>query len=777
MSAIVPRRDFLKSSSAACTAFLLPFHFSGKVRALSISGSSIPSSFSPNAWLEVSSGGDVKIWCGKSEMGQGVRTSLPMIVAEELSCDWRRVEVVQADLEPKFGEQLTGGSGSVRGSYANLRKAGAAAREMLLSAAAAQWNVPRSECHAESGLVTHKPTQRKVAFEQLLAAASALPSPADPPLKNPSDFTLIGKATRRTDTKLKITGAAQFGIDVRVPGMLIAAVERSPVYGGTPRRFNADEVKSAPHVRAVLEVKSVHLTHQFGDTSGPGSRNYSSAGGAVVADSTWAAMQARKLLKIEWNEPPSASETTASLREKMLHLASEPGTVIRNDGNFDKAHAAAIRKIEGVYEVPFLAHATMEPVNCTAYVRGDSCELWPPTQIPGAAADAVASALGVPRERVKVHVTFIGGGFGRRLIQDYAVEAALISRDVGAPVQVVWSREDDIRHDFYRPAACHVLQAGLDAQGQLVSWRHRGSSPSIDTFYNGTGISPQAAAQVESLDFPALFIPNFRLEFNVAESNMPLGYWRSVSASGNQFVVSSFFDEAAHAVGRDPVEFLLAAFGPARKIPAGGETIDVGRRRAVIELAAEKSSWHKSLATGRGCGIAAAFGWGSYVAQVAEVTCDAKKGTLRVDRVVCAVDCGTAINPIGVKAQMEGAINFGLAQALKSEITVSNGRVQQSNFHDYEVLRMSDAPPHIEVHIVPNAEPPGGCGEPGVPPAAPAVANAIFAATGKRIRRLPNPRRRPARGLSGFLRVFIHAGICCRISICKGRSPWPSVSP
>jgi len=693
--------------------------------------------FSPNAWLELSTGGDIKIWCGKSEMGQGVRTALPMIVAEELSCDWRRVQVLQADLDPKYGEQLTGGSGSVRDSYSNLRRAGAAAREMLLSAAA-QWNVPRSECRAEYSLVTHAPTQRKLAFEQLFAAASALQPPADPPLKNPSDFVLIGKSTRRTDCPAKIAGAAQFGLDTRLPGMLVASVERSPVYGGTPRRFNADEVKSAPHVRAVIEVKPVHLTHQFGETSGPGSRNYSCSGVAVVADSTWATMQARKLLKVEWNEPPSASETTAGLREKMLRLASEPGTVIRNDGDFDKAQAASANKIEAVYEVPFLAHATMEPVNCTAHVRGDSCELWAPTQIPGAAAESVASALGIPRERVKVHVTFIGGGFGRRLIQDYAVEAALISRDTGTPVQVVWSREDDIRHDFYRPAACHVLQAGLDTQGQLVSWRHRGSSPSIETFYNGTGISPQAAAQVDSLDFPALFIPNFRLEFAVAESGMPLGYWRSVDASGNQFVLSSFFDEAAHTAGRDPVEFLLATFGPARKIPVrSGETLDVGRRREVIELAAEKAGWHKTLSAGRGRGIAAAFGWGSYVAQVAEVTCDAKKGALRVDRIVCAVDCGTAVNPLSVKAQMEGAINFGLAQALKSAITVSRGRVEQSNFHDYEVLRMSDAPPVIEVHIVPSAESPGGCGEPGVPAAAPALGNAIFAASGKRIRRLP----------------------------------------
>jgi isoquinoline 1-oxidoreductase subunit beta len=738
LSSNVTRRDFLKTSAAAGASLVLPFYWRSHAGRSASAASPPGASFAPNAWLEIAPDGEVKIWCGKSEMGQGVRTSLPMIVAEELCCDWRRVQVLQADLDPKFGEQLTGGSGSVRDSYQNLRKAGAAAREMLITTAAAQWNVPRSECRAESSFITHASTQRKFAYEKLIAAASTLQPPADPPLKNPSEFTLIGKPTRRTDTKLKITGAAKFGLDTRVPGMLFASVERSPVYGGTLRHSNADEVKSAPRVRAVIEVKSAHLTHQFGDTSGPGSRNYTCAGVAVVADSTWAAMQARKLLRVEWHEPPSASESTASLREKMVRLASQSGAVIRSDGDFEKSHAAAAKKIEAVYEVPFLAHATMEPVNCTAHFRDGECELWAPTQVSGAAADSVASALGIPRERVKVHVTFIGGGFGRRLIQDYAVEAALISREAGAPVQVVWSREDDIRHDFYRPAAVHVLHAGLDAQGELVSWRHRGSSPSIDIFYNGTGISPQAAAQVESLDFPALFVPNFRLEFAVVDTVMPLGYWRSVSASGNQFVLSSFFDEAAHAAGRDPLEFLLAAFGPARKIPVGdGQPLDVGRRRAVVELAAEKSDWHKPLSAGRGRGIAVGFGWGSYVAQVAEVTCDAKQGTLRVDRVVCAIDCGIAVNPLGVKAQMESAINFGLAQTLKSAITVSGGKVDQSNFHDYEVLRMNDAPPVIEVHIVPGIDPPGGCGEPGVPPVAPAVANAIFAATGKRLRRLP----------------------------------------
>jgi isoquinoline 1-oxidoreductase subunit beta len=737
LPANIPRRAFLKASATAGASLFLPFHFPEFPRISKTSPAVTPAPFLPNAWLELSPSAEVKIWCGKSEMGQGVRTALPMIVAEELCCDWRRVSVVQADLDPQYGNQLTGGSLSVRTFYETLRKAGAAAREMLISAAAIEWNVRHSECHAENGSVLHPKTGRNLAYTQLLSAAASLQPPADPLLKKQADFQIIGKSTPRTDTLQKINGAAQFGLDVRVSGMLIASVERSPVYGGTPRSFNADEVKSAPRVRAVFELKSVHLTHQFGETSGPDSRNYTNAGVAVVADSTWAALEARKLLKVEWNETPSSAESTASLREKMLQLTSQPCPVIRNEGDFEKAHAAASKKIEAAYELPFLAHATMEPMNCTAHVRDGECELWAPTQVPAAAADSVAQALGIPRDRIKVHITFIGGGFGRRLIQDYAVEAALISREAGAPVQVVWTREDDIRHDFYRPAAYHAFRAGLDDRGNLLSWRHRGSSPSIETFYSGTGLSPQAAAQVDSLDFPALFIPNFRLEFAVSESGMPLGYWRSVDASGNQFAISSFFDEAAHAAGRDPVEFLLATLGPPRKISVRDESIDVGRRRAVIELAAEKSNWHQPLAAGRGRGIAAASGWGSYVAQVAEVSCDVKKGTLRIDRIVCAIDCGTAVNPLGVQAQMEGAINFGLAQTLKSAITVNRGRIDQSNFHDYEVLRMTDAPGQIDVHIVPSTAPPGGCGEPGVPPVAPAVASAIFAATGKRIRRLP----------------------------------------
>jgi len=738
LSSRVSRRNFLKTSTLSTSGLILAFYLPGRSAHSRTATQVAGQPFAPNAWLEIAPDGAVKIWCGKSEMGQGVRTALPMIVAEELSCEWKSVQVVQADLDAKYGEQLTGGSLSVRTSYSNLRKAGAAAREVLLSAAAGMWGIDRSECRVENGRILRVKPKSELTFSEVVGSAAGLQAPTDPPLKSPADFRIVGHAIPRTDTPLKVTGVAKFGIDVRVPGMLAASVERCPVYGGTVRRCNAEKVRSLPGVRGVIEIKPVHLPHQFGDKSGPGSRNYTNAGVAVLADSTWEALQARKELQVEWEEGAFASESSAALREQFKKLATGPASVLRNDGDFDKAYDASSQTIEAIYEVPFLAHATMEPMNCTANARNGECELWAPTQIPGAAAESVAQALGIPRDHVKVHVTFLGGGFGRRLIQDYAVEAALISREAGAPVQVVWTREDDIHHDFYRPGAYHVFKAGLDGAGKPLAWMHRAVSPSIAVFYSGTGISLGAAAEVNAPDFPAYCVPNFRLEFARAESGMPLGYWRSVENSGNQFAISSFLDEVAGAAGRDPLEFLLGVLGPPRRIDLGGNNgmIDVERRRRVIQLAAEKANWGKALPAGTGRGVAAHFGYGSCVAQVAEVSYDSSNG-LRVKRVVCAIDCGLAINPGGVRAQMESAINFGLAATLKSAITYDRGRVQQSNFHDYEVLRMSDAPPDVEVHIVPSSGPPGGCGEPGVPPIAPAVANALYAATGKRVRRLP----------------------------------------
>jgi isoquinoline 1-oxidoreductase subunit beta len=731
------RREFLKTGAGA--GLVIAFHLSRGARGLLGGAREAKIVFPLNAWLQVRPDGEVSIWCGHSEMGQGVRTSLPMIVAEELSCDWERVRVIQADLDPKYGDQLTGGSLSVRTSYGDLRKAGAAAREMLVAAAAAKWKVPATECRGENGQVVHAIDGKRLAYAKLIERAAAMPVPANPALRPVAEFTLIGKATPRTDTHEKVTGKARFGIDVRIPGMLIASVERCPTFDGKVRRFDGAKVERMPGVRGVVEVKQAELTHQFGDESGPGNRNHTRAGVAVLADSTWAAMQARKALEIEWSEGEATKESSASLRQQFAELLKGPCTVLRNDGDFDEAFAGAARKVQAVYEVPFLAHATIEPMNCTAHVHDGNCELWAPTQIPGAAAASISKVLGIPLEKIRVHVTYLGGGFGRRLNQDYAVEAAQISQRAGAPVQVVWTREDDIQHDYYRPAAYHLLRAGLNQEGALIAWEHRASSPSIDAFYSGTGIPPAAAAELSSQDFPAHSVPNFRVAFARAESGVPVGYWRSVSNSGNGFVISSFFDEVAAAAGRDRVEFLLATMGPARKLDLGGnrDLIDIARRRKVIELAAEKAGWGKPLPPGVGRGIAWLYGYGSYVAQVVEASFDAKEGRIQVRRVVCAVDCGLAINPEGVQAQMESAINFGFGAALKSEITVEHGRIVQQNFNDYEVLRMSDAPAQIEVHIVPSTEAPGGCGEPGVPPIAPAVCNALFAATGKRIRRLP----------------------------------------
>jgi isoquinoline 1-oxidoreductase subunit beta len=731
------RREFLRNASG--TGLLFAFHFPRTARGLFATAAAEEGALRPNAFLELLPDGAVQIWCGHSEMGQGVGTSLPMVVAEELGCDWNRVRVVQADLDAKYGDQLTGGSLSVRTSYDNLRKAGAAAREVLVAAAAAELNVDAASCRALQGQVIHSPSGRKLAFPELISRAAKISPAKEPALKPVSEFTLIGKPVRRTDTREKITGQAVFGIDVRVPGMLVASVERCPVFEGRVRRCNAENVLKMPGVRKVVEVKPLQLTHQFGDESGPGNRNHTRAGVAVLADTTWAAMQARKALEIEWDEGPAAGESSANLREQFVKLLAAPGTVLRNDGDFGKAYAASAKQCNAVYEVPFLAHATMEPMNCTAHVHDGQCELWAPTQIPGAAAASISTALGISAEKIKVHITFLGGGFGRRLNQDYALEAAHISQAAGVPVQVVWSREDDIQHDYYRPAAYHRLRAALDEKKALVAWEHRASSPSIDGFYGGTNLPPAALSELNARDFPAYVVPNYRVEFARAESSVPVGYWRSVSNSGNQFVISSFFDEAAAASGTDPLQFLLQTMGPARNIEVGAnrEPIDVARRRRVIELAAEKADWDKPLPAGVGRGIAWLFDYGSYVAQVAEASFDAKHNRVRVHRFVCAIDCGLTINPEGVRAQMESAIHFGLAATLKSEITVERGRIQQQNFSDYEVLRIDDAPEKIEVHIVPSSDSPGGCGEPGVPPVAPALCNALFAATGKRIRRLP----------------------------------------
>jgi len=664
--------------------------------------------FAPSAWIRVHPDGAVVIVNPHSEMGQGTLTSVAMIVADELEADWARVRVEQAPADPAYGNpmfggtQLTAGSTSIRGSWMLWRRAGGAAREMLVAAAAKEWDAPLEEAHAEHGAVHHRPTGRRLTYGELADRAAALPVPQNPRLKTPDQFRLIGKRVPRLDTLDKVTGRAVYGIDVRVPGMLVATVERCPVFGGTVAGFDATRALAEPGVRRVIKIGS---------------------GVAVVADSYWAARRGRGALAVRWDEGPSARLDSALIARTCAELAQQPGAVARRHGNAARALREAPRVLEAVYEAPFLAHATMEPMNCTAHVRPDGCDVWVPTQNQTRTQQEAMRITGLPRERVRVHTTFLGGGFGRRSEVDVVTDAVEISKAVGAPVKVIWSREDDIRHDYYRPATYNVLRAALDAHGRPMAWSHRIVGPGL-LIQRGM-VPPHAVdrTMVEGAANLPYGIPNLQVEFRHRDFGVPVGFWRSVGASQNAFVTESFIDELAHAAGRDPYEYRRALLGRA------------SRHRGVLQLAATKAGWATPPPPGRHRGIAVAFSYGSWCAQVAEVSV-APDGTVRVHRVVAAIDCGVAINPDQVVAQVEGGIVYGLTAALGGEITIQNGRVRQSNFHDYPLLRI-DGMPAIEVHVVPSAEPPGGVGEPGVPPIAPAVTNAVFAATGRRVRRLP----------------------------------------
>lgn len=701
------RRDFLKTSAAGGVGLVLGLYLPGKYAAQAAE-SAPAAAFAPNAWIRIAPDDSVTLVIDKSEMGQGILTALCMLAAEELECDWKKIRTEFAPaakeyFNPVFGLQGTGGSTSVRGSWEPLTKAGAAAREMLIAAAATRWGVEAASCHAANGSVIHTPTKRKLSYGQLAEDAAKLPVPEKPARKDPKDYRFIGKAMKRLDTPPKVNGRAEFGIDVRLPGMLHAAVARCPVFGGKVASFDASKAEKVPGVKRVVQI---------------------STGVAVIADNSWSAFRGRDALQITWDEGPNAANTSAAIRKIFADAAEKTGAVARKDGDAQSALASSAKKIEAVYEVPFLAHATMEPMNCAADVRADGCDIYAPTQFQTFAQGTGAKITGLKPEQVRIHTTYLGGGFGRRAEQDFIAEAVEASKAAGAPVQVTWTREDDMQHDYYRPAAYSRLAAGFDADGWPVAWYDRVVGPSIFTrFFGGVrnGIDPAAVEGVANL---AYAIPNFHVEYVLQEAGVPVGFWRSVGNSQNGFVSECFFDEVAHAGGKDPVELR-------RRLLKNSP-----RHLRVLELAAEKAGWGKPLAAGRSLGVAVVESFGSYVAQVAEVSVDRKAKTVAVHRVVCAVDCGKVVNPDTVVAQMESGIIFGLTAALKGEITIDRGRVEQSNFHDYEVLRLNETP-KIEVYLVPSTEAPGGCGEPGTPPIAPAVCNAIFAATGKPIRRLP----------------------------------------
>jgi isoquinoline 1-oxidoreductase subunit beta len=711
----VSRRQFLTVGAAAGGGLLLGWHQDARPRALAAAAKGTPSVFAPNAFIRIGTDGRITLIMSQVEMGQGTYTSMPMLLAEELEVGLDQVRLEHAPPDdklygmPGFGIQFTGASTSVRLLYEPMRRAGAAARSMLVAAAAQTWNVDAASCRAQKGVVTHTPTGRKLAYGALADKAAKLPVPTQVTLKDPKDFTLIGTPAKRLDTPAKVNGTAHFGIDVRLPGMKIATVAASPVVGGKLVSVDDSKAKAIKGVRQIVRLDDAV---------------------AVVADHMWAAKQGLKALVIRWDDGPNGTVSTADVVQGLAAAALTPGVVVRNEGGAAAAFAGAPKKLESVYEVPFLAHATMEPINCTVHVRPDRCEVWTGSQVVSRAQAGAAEVTGLPLEKVVVHNHYLGGGFGRRLEFDYVPQAVRIAKQVEGPVKVIWTREEDIQHDVYRPYYYDRLAAGVDARGQPIAWTHRLVGPAIlarwapPAFKDGIDADAVDGAAQLLYDIPAIRVEYVRHE----EPVLNTGFWRGVGVTHNTFVIESFIDELAAAAHQDPVAYRRALLG---KSP---------RARAVLDLAAQAAGWGKPLPGGRGRGVSLLYsGWGSYLAQVAEVSVS-KSGEVRVHRIVCAVDCGTVVNPDTVKAQIEGGIVFGIGGALFGEVTLENGRVQQSNFHDVRVLRINETPA-IEVHLVRNGEAPGGIGEPGTAVTAPAVANAVFAATGKRIRKLPLERQ------------------------------------
>lgn len=695
----VSRRDFLKVTGVAGTGLVLGFNLPfGRSAFADTTGEA----FKPNVWLQVDPDGRVTFWVHRSPLGQGVRTALPMILADELEADWSKIRLEQADADLKYGGQTTGGSASIRTSWGPLRQAGATGRAMMIAAAADTWGVEPASCRAHNGVVIHTPTGRTLGYGELAEKAATLPVPEDPPLKDPKAFRFIGTSMPRLDNPAKVGGKVVFGLDMKLPGMLYACVARCPVFGGKVKSFDAAAARAVDGVRHVVEVES---------------------GVAVVAESTWAAMRGRDALQCAFDPGAGADLTSAGISRLFDQHQGDAGVTTREDGDCEAALAGADRTVEAVYEVPYLSHAPLEPMNCTAHVHDGRCEIWAPTQAPQWALGAVAQAAGIPPQNITLHVTFSGGAFGRRLMPDFVVEAVHVSRAVDAPVKVVWTREDDMHHDWYRPASRHIMSAGLDPEGRPVAWRHRVVSPSIV----GTVLSADAKRAADEATSGAAelpyTIPNVQVEYCQADTTVPVGWFRSVFNTQTAFANECFLDELAAMAGADPYEFRL------------GMLNGHPRHKGVLQLAAQKAGWGKPLPPGRHRGLALHFSFQSYVAEVAEVSV-ADDGAIRVHRVVAAVDCGRVINPDEVAAQVEGGIVMGLTAALKGAIAIENGRVVQSNYHDYPLLLMREMP-EIEVHIVPSREDPTGIGEPGLPPIAPAVANAVFAARGVRVRRLP----------------------------------------
>jgi isoquinoline 1-oxidoreductase beta subunit len=705
------RRKFLKESTALMGGLVIGFYLPMKGgRAYAAEAPPKPV-YPPNAFIRIAADDSITIVVNKSEMGQGVYTSLPMLIAEELEADWSRISVESAPVAAVYNHtampmQLTGGSSSIPSSWEQMRRVGASGRILLIRAAAQQWGVPESECHAENSQVIHV-SGKKLSYGKLADAAAKLPLPDNVALKLPKDFKIIGKATKRLDTPAKINGSAQFGLDVYLPGVLTVLIARSPVFGGKVKSFDAAEARKVSGVQGVYQVPT---------------------GIAVAASGFWPAKTARDLLEIEWDEGPGAALSTSKMRAEFLALANQPGAVARKDGDIVQGFKKAHKSVSAEYEIPYLAHATMEPLNAVVDLKPDHCSIWTGTQMQTMDAMMAAKTAGLKPEQVEIHTTFLGGGFGRRANprSDFVIEAVQVAMAVGQPVKVVWTREDDMRGGNYRPMWADHIEAGIAKDGKPLAWKHTlvGQSIVADTAFAGflvkNGIDVTSVEGAATLPY---VIPNLQVELHSPKNEVPVQWWRSVGHSHTAFVVETMIDELAHLAGKDPVAYRLTI------LPADS------RYRGVLQLAADKAGWgKKKLPAGHAYGVAVHKSFDSYVAEIAEVSLE--NGKIRVHRVVAAVDCGLVINPDGVRQQIEGGIVYGLSAALHGAITLENGRVMQSNFHDYAPLRFSEMP-QVEVHIVASSEPPTGIGEPGVPPIAPAVANAVFKLTGKRLRRMP----------------------------------------
>jgi isoquinoline 1-oxidoreductase beta subunit len=733
------RRRFLGQSAGV--ALLLGVQAGGAIAALSGNGEpDAAGDFVPNAFIRIGTDGRVTLVSKQPEIGQGIKTSLPMVLAEELDVDWKQVRVVQGDLNPVYGSQGAGGSTSTPTNYDNFHRLGATARTLLVRAAAQAWNVPAAECRTENGAVLHGASGRRLGYGALVRAASALPVPdaKDVVLKDPAAYRLLGTRVGGVDNALVVSGQPLFGIDTRLPGMLYATYVKCPVLGGRPVEANLDVVKRMPGVKAAFIVE------------GTENLNGLRPGVAIVADSTWNAFRARKKLQVTWDEGEGARHSWSGFVAQAQQASSQPGAaVMRKDGDVDAALAGAARTVEATYVYPFISHASMEPQNCTAWFKpaDGTLELWAPTQNPGAGQALVATTFNIPKDQITLHITRSGGGFGRRLSSDFIVEAVAIAQKVKAPVKLTWMREDDLQHDHFRAGGFHFLRGGVDGDGRLVAWHDH-----FVTFANrvekkesdggsASVLQPGSGGNLSGDEFPGRWVANCLIEQTPLECRIPMGPWRAPGSNVFAWVFHSFIDELAHAAGRDPVAFRLDLLGDKDLVAGTGERgvpYNVARMRNVLKAAAEKADWGKrKFARGQGAGVAFHFSHRGYVAQVAEVTVS-KEGRLRVDRVVVVTDIGAqVVNLSGAENQVQGSVIDGLSTLMYPALDIDKGRIVQSNFSDYPLLRMPDTPTKIETHFLKTDYPVTGLGEPVFPPLAPAVCNAIFAATGKRVRELP----------------------------------------